>query len=149
MDGRPFANFHVDIAVGDVLIEPLEDMEGRDWLKFAGIPAAAFRAISAEQQFAEKLHAYTLPRQHPNSRVRDLIDMVLLIESDGLEQKSVKTAIQVTFHRRQTHSLPKELAPPPTDWSGPFAAMAAECGIGKNVSQAFDALKSFLIRVSK
>jgi hypothetical protein len=28
--------------------------------------------IAREQQFAEKIHAYTLPRNTPNSRVKDL-----------------------------------------------------------------------------
>src|SRR5437016_11672739 len=53
MDNRLFASFHLDIAVGDVLIEPLERMEGKDWLGFAGINKVSLRAISAEQQFAE------------------------------------------------------------------------------------------------
>ena len=34
------------------------------------IPAAEMRLISKEQQVAEKLHAYTLPRNTPNSRVK-------------------------------------------------------------------------------
>src|SRR5260221_657029 len=72
MDTRFFASFNLDVGVGDVLIEPLERIEGKDWLGFAGITKVSLQAISAEQQFAEKLHAYTLPRQTPNSRVRDL-----------------------------------------------------------------------------
>ena len=35
--------------------------------------------IAREQQFAEKVHAYSLPRNQPNSRVKDLADMALLI----------------------------------------------------------------------
>jgi len=34
--------------------------------------------IPSEQQFAEKLHAYTLPRSNSNSRVKDLVDLALL-----------------------------------------------------------------------
>ena len=29
--------------------------------------------IAREQQFAEKIHAYTLPRNSANSRVKDLV----------------------------------------------------------------------------
>jgi hypothetical protein len=75
IDGRRFVNFHIDIAAGDVLVEPVERFSARDWLDFAGIARPVIQAISAEQHFAEKLHAYTLPRQNPNSRVRDLLDM--------------------------------------------------------------------------
>lgn len=47
--------------------------------------------IPREQQFAEKLYAYTLPCPGAvNSRVRDLVDIVLLIRSDTLSQ--TKTA---------------------------------------------------------
>jgi hypothetical protein len=41
--------------------------------------------IPRDQQFTEKLHAYTLPRQGAvNARLRDLVDMVLLIQSATL-----------------------------------------------------------------
>jgi len=64
--------------------------------------------IPREQQFAEKLHAYTLPRQGAtNTRVRDLVDMVLLIHSATLDRDRVTEAIRVTFERRKTHPLPK------------------------------------------
>jgi len=144
MDGRPFASFHVDVAVGDVLIEPLEEMEGKDWLGFAGIAPATLQAISAEQQFAEKLHAYTLPRQNPNSRVRDLVDMVLLIESGELSKPKLSKAIEATFQRRKTHELPKELTSPPPNGAEPFAALTANCGLSENVDQGFERLRKFL-----
>ncbi len=71
MDGRIFARFHLDAGVGDVVIQPLETAECHDWLGFAGIEKPCVRMISREQQFAEKIHAYTLPRSSPNSRVKD------------------------------------------------------------------------------
>lgn len=62
LDGRTFARFHLDIGTGDVRREPVELVQPRDWLAFAGIPAPAFPSISREEHFAQKLHAYTLPR---------------------------------------------------------------------------------------
>jgi len=62
MDGWEFARFHVDVGVGDEVLEPLDIVTGEDWLRFAGDAASSFPVISSEQQFAEKLHAYTLPR---------------------------------------------------------------------------------------
>jgi hypothetical protein len=81
VDSRSFEKFHLDVGIGDVWIEPLEKLASNDYLAFAGIQSQEFPAISKEQQFAEKLHAYTLPRpeDRPNSRVKDLIDMNLLI----------------------------------------------------------------------
>ena len=79
MDGRIFARFHLDADIGDVVILPLETVECQDWLGFAGIEKPRVRMISREQQSAEKIHAYTLPRSSPNSRVKDLVDLALLI----------------------------------------------------------------------
>jgi hypothetical protein len=72
MDGRIFAKFHLDAGIGDIVIHPVEIIETRDWLAFAGIERSQVRLIAREQQFAEKIHAYTLPRNTPNSRVKDL-----------------------------------------------------------------------------
>jgi hypothetical protein len=43
MDGREFARFHVDIGIGDEVLEPLDEVKARDWLGFGGIaPPSAF-----------------------------------------------------------------------------------------------------------
>jgi outer membrane autotransporter protein len=60
LGGRIFTKFHLDVGIGDCVVEPAEVVPGRDWMDFAGIPAARCLAIPKEQQFAEKLHAYTL-----------------------------------------------------------------------------------------
>lgn len=94
MDGREFARFHVDVGIGDEVIEPLDAVAGKDWLDFGGIAAPSFPAISAEQQFAEKVHAYSLPRgARTNTRTKDLVDLVLLIGIGKLDKIRVKTAI--------------------------------------------------------
>jgi hypothetical protein len=38
MDGRDFARFHVDVGVGDEVLDPLEIVTGEDWLAFGGAP---------------------------------------------------------------------------------------------------------------
>lgn len=37
MDGIVFAKFHLDTGIGDVVIQPLENVECPDWFGFAGI----------------------------------------------------------------------------------------------------------------
>jgi hypothetical protein len=37
VNGRVFVGFHLDVGIGDAVMEPLEVIEGRDWLGFAGI----------------------------------------------------------------------------------------------------------------
>jgi hypothetical protein len=149
--GRTFAQFHVDIGVGDPVLDSPETIRCRDWLEFAGIPAAAVPVISAEQQFAEKVHAYTLPRRaSPNSRVRDFVDMLLLTDG-SLSKEKTKEAIERTFERRATHPMPETLRAPDKDWEKPFASMAAECGIDSEIGNGFATINRFWrsLRTSK
>jgi hypothetical protein len=144
MAGRQFAQFHMDVSSGDVLREPYEILEGRDWFGFAGLPRARVPAVSPEEQFAEKLHAYTLPRTgRENTRVKDLVDLVLLIEQAKLDVARLAKSIRETFQRRNTHSIPNTLAPPPTSWSVRFSEMAEECGIDTDIQKHFAAVEKF------
>ena len=134
LDGRIFVGFHLDVRIGDAVMEPLEVIDGRDWLQFAGIASPSLYMIPREQQFAEELHAYTLPRRGAvNSRVRDLVDMVLLIQSGTLARDKVAEAVRVTFERRETHSLPNALPAPPAEWQRPYVALARECDCAAGV----------------
>jgi hypothetical protein len=143
LDGRTFVKFHVDVGIGDVILEPFEILTTRGWLAFAEIPSPSITMIAGEQQFAEKIHAYTVPRSTPNSRVRDLVDLHLLIASSSLDASRCTEALRRTFERRNTHELPKELAPPPADWDRPFRALAEECRIDIGYREAFDTLLRF------
>ena len=127
-----------------MVIEPHETIQCRDWLEFAGIATSTVRMIAREQQFAEKIHAYTLPRSAQNSRVKDLVDLALLIGSGGLDEQRILDALRLTFERRGTHSLPTSLAPPPVDWQIPFRALAKECGLPNDIDAVFAGIRKFL-----
>ena len=138
LDGRLFARFHLDVGMGDIQREPWEWTEPRDWLGFAGIPAGRFPSISREEHFAQKLHAYTMPRGvRSNTRVKDLIDLVLLIDAGHMDKPRLKRDIADTFQRRQTHPVPDGLEPPPGFWGPVFAKLAAECGIDGDIDAQF------------
>lgn len=143
MDARIFARFHLDVGIGDPVMKPLETVEGRDWLQFAGIGAPPFRTIPQEQQFAEKLHAYTLPRSTPNSRVKDLIDLLLLIRSGKLAKERIAEAVRVTFERRKTHHLPSVLSGPPVGWGEQFSELVTECKVPEDMQEAFAKVEAF------
>ena len=150
MAGRRYASFHLEVSAGDVLREPFEILEGQDWLGFAGIATAKLPAISREEQFAEKLHAYTLPRTgRPNTRVKDLVDMVLLFNSGTIDQTRLAENIQATFRRRGTHDVPASLPPPQANWEETFGEMAAECGLDKNLTEHHRRLAGFLAGILK
>jgi len=147
MDERIFARFHLDAGIGDVVSPPVDAIVCRDWLGFAGIPTAQVQMIAREQQFAEKVHAYTLPRTAANSRVKDLVDLTLLIKSGGLEKMRILDALHLTFDRRGTHDLAVALVPPPVDWQIPFRALAEECGLPTDIAVVFATVQQFLDEV--
>ncbi len=144
MDGRDFARFHVDVGVGDEVLEPLEVVTGEDWLSFGGVAPPSFPVISAEQQFAEKLHAYTVPRgERVNTRTKDLIDMVLLIRRETLDKSKTAAAVRATFTKRATHKMPNELDPPPAEWEPVFDALAKECDLPMKLREGFELVREF------
>jgi nucleotidyltransferase AbiEii toxin of type IV toxin-antitoxin system len=147
LDGRTFAKFHVDLGVGDEVLEPLESIEGEDWLGFAGFPAVVVPALSVEQHWAEKFHAYTRPRETPNSRVRDLVDLVLILEHEAPATERVSAAVDATFQRRGTHPVPEIVPEPPSGWAKPFTALAAECGLEQTLATAHERVQAFWRRV--
>lgn len=75
---------------------------------------------------AEKLHAYTRPRKKQNSRVRDLVDMVLLIKSGRMDNSKTRFAAK--------------------DWETPYAAYAQECGLAENLDEAFNTVESYFLQ---
>lgn len=148
MAGRRFASFHLDVSAGDVLREPYEILQGNDWFGFAGLPGASVPAVSREEQFAEKVHAYTVPRPgRTNTRVKDLVDLALLIRSETMDAKRVRESIHATFRRRRTHPVPGTLPPPPETWREPFAVLANQCGIEPDIQIHFQAAAAFLVRI--
>jgi predicted nucleotidyltransferase component of viral defense system len=150
MAGRRFASFHLDVSAGDVLREPFEILEGHDWLGFAGIAKARLPAVSREEQFAEKLHAYTLPREgRTNTRVKDLVDMILLADSSTLDLVRLVASIQGTFRRRATHAVPDSFPPPPAIWEERFAELASECGLVGTMLEQYRRLEGFFAGIQK
>jgi len=142
--GRTFARFHVDIGVGDPFLGAGESVEGGDWLGFAGVAAARVICISREQQFAEKLHAYTITdRPATNSRVKDLVDLALLIQQLPPDPARLREALRRTFSRRISHELPSDLPDPPASWDAPFETLAAEANLELTMAAALEMVRVF------
>lgn len=145
MDGRLFVRFPIDVVVSSLVLEPVEQLDGCDWLGFAGIETTPFKTISSEQQFAEKFHAYTLPREDDeNSRVKDVVDMLLLIETGKLRGDVLKMAIQKVFEYRKTHPPPSGIYVPPASWEPVFDRLRMECNLKVAFRDAISEIASYL-----
>ncbi len=118
--------FGVDVAFGDPMLGEPDVVVGEDVLAFAGVAPPTLRIYPIETHIAEKLHAYTMPRARPNSRVKDLPDIALLATAQTLDAKRLREALEQTFAFRKTHALPASLPDPMPAWATPYSAMARE-----------------------
>jgi len=141
--GRPFEEFGVDIATRPELVAPIEEVPESDTLAFAGIVPVRFRAISLAQQLAEKVHAMTRPWQdRENTRVKDLVDITLILESSPPEPRIARVALQRIFEGRGTHALPAQIPEPPATWVESYGALAKEIGLAHvGIEEAIEFLR--------
>ena len=146
LDGRPFERFHIDVGIGDPILEPAEHLAMPALLEFAGIPTTVIPCYPLTQQLAEKVHAYTRPHlSGESSRVKDLVDILLIAELGSISGQLLFQAVQMTFKARGTHPLPLHLPSPPASWSTPFRKMAFEVGLDyATLAEAGTAAQYFL-----
>lgn len=138
--GRRFAELHLDIVARPEEIGGVEKRQLPDVLGFADIPTRAIQVADLRQQYAEKLHALTRTyASGASSRVKDLVDLVLLVEDGVAADAALVERVRHVFAVRRTHRPPDDLDPPPVSWREPFARMAAEVGLdGLAYTQAHD-----------
>ncbi len=146
VDMRRVETFHIDVGWGDLLVEPAETLTSPALLAFAGIPPTAIPCYPLTQQAAEKIHAYTRPRATgEGSRVKDLVDILLIAGLRQMDGRLLQQALQATFDARKTHELPLHFADPPSSWSAPFRRLAEETGLGyRSLTDASEAARRFV-----
>lgn len=76
--GTELVRFKVDVSARDVITGELERHPSDPIVERLGFEPAMFPVYPVAQQFAEKLHVYTLPRDVVSTRAKDLADMVWL-----------------------------------------------------------------------
>ena len=112
--GKPYGQpFGVDVAFGDPILGEPDVVVAEDVLAFAGIAPPTLRLYPIETHIAEKLHAYTMPRARPNSRVKDLPDIALLAGAQGARRESLPGVRSSRRSRsRKTHEVPPHSGAP-------------------------------------
>lgn len=144
--GRTFQTVRVDVVARvDEIAGRTERIELRTFFDFAALQNLDVEVVDRRQHFAEKLHALTRDYgDRPNTRVKDLPDLLVLIEG-GLEpDQALHRAVASVFAIRATHAVPQELPRPPEAWRDKYAeyadALALEAG---DLDAAHDRLQDF------
>ena len=143
--GRRFEIVTVDVGFADWFDLPHDRIKGPNFFGFAGIQPVDVLALPLEQHIAEKLHAYTrvYGDNRQSSRVKDLVDLVLISSTAEFEAGRLRHAIDRTFTTRNTQIVPDFFPQPPESWAAPYRKLASEIGlhpevaVGHRLSAAF------------
>ncbi|MDP6945402.1 MAG: nucleotidyl transferase AbiEii/AbiGii toxin family protein [Myxococcota bacterium] len=137
--------FGIDVAFAEPMHGQPEEVRGSSFLDFAGVEPGRYRIYPLETHIAEKLHAYTLPRERPNSRVKDLPDIALLATARDIDGAALRVAIDRTFEHRATHPVPESVPAPSAAWEPVYARIASNDGLEwQKLEDLTRAVQSFL-----
>lgn len=124
--GRVFERTVIDIAFAAPPVHSPDAITTSNLLSFAGIDGVSVPTLGIEQHLAEKLHAYTRVYSggRRSSRVKDLVDIVVIANTSVIDAARLHEAINVIFDRRAEHAVPAELPQPPAGWAAPWRPLA-------------------------
>lgn len=147
LDGRRFEQFPVDVAFSEASPIQAEPLFGANSLEFADVAELQLPVISLEQHVAEKLHAYTGSFGHDerkSTRVKDLVDLVLIGELTEIDAERLREALATTFEQRARQPLPNAIPLPPSSWARPYAVLAREVGLAVDIETGHAAAAQLL-----
>jgi len=144
--GRNFESFHIDVGIEEPIIGAPEHLTMPQYLAFANIEPVTILCYPLSQQIADKIHAYTRPRPTGvSTRVKDIIDVLLIARSHSFRRETLHIALQSTFRFYNTHPLPLKLPDPPTSWKGPYKKLVHTTDLPySSPTEAIIALRPFI-----
>jgi predicted nucleotidyltransferase component of viral defense system len=146
--GQELVRFKVDVSSQDAVVGTLEKHRSDPIVERLGLVRATFPVYPIAQQFAEKIHAYTRPRDVENTRAKDLADMVWFTTRHTFRSQTLIEAGLATFDRRGEHPWPPIPAAPPAAWARQYAALRREMDLEPpTAADAYEALMTFLAPV--
>jgi hypothetical protein len=144
--GRRFEDFVVDVGFSGPIVNP-ETVTGPDLLVFADLAPIQVPTLPLSVHVAEKAHAYTRrygEQQRPSTRVKDLVDLVLMATLRSFRGGELRTAIHSTFATRATHPLPPSLPDTPPEWEGRYQRLAQSLSIPTTPREGHRIVATFL-----
>ena len=130
LGGTTYASVRLDVVARADEIAATRRVMLPGIFDFADLPRHEVEIVDPQQHFAEKIHALTRSYgDRQNSRVRDLPDLVLLIEDGVTATPGLRAIVSHVFDQRGTHDLPKELSDPPSSWRDTYPATARDMDV--------------------
>lgn len=128
--GRPFGTLQLDISPRVHELTQTEHIALPNSLAFAGAASREVEIVDVHRHAAEKLHGMLrIVADRENTRVRDLVDLIILREHDLLDGARLGSAVRQVWAERDTEPAPRELPPLPQSWPERYEQLAAEHGL--------------------
>ena len=139
LGGRIFERAVIDVAFAAAPVHAPEQIATSNLLEFAGLAGVHVPTLGIEQHLAEKLHAYT--REYAggrrSTRVKDLVDVVVIANTSAIEASRLVEAITVIFERRAEHRVPASLMQPPDEWAVPWRRLARDVPAADGIADGY------------
>jgi hypothetical protein len=145
LNNRTFMKVSIDVGFADPWLGDAEALETSEILAFAGVEPVTVKAISVEQHIAEKVHAYTKSYgNRQNSRVKDLVDVMLLSGNRPIAMMELGTVLDAVFRSRATHELPERFPLPPDYWRDAYRKLSETLPMTSAIDEAHASVATFL-----
>lgn len=142
VDGREFASLKVDLvsAFAEVM-GATETLVVPPPVAGLPVPDVQVLAVDVYQHAAEKIHAMArlYAGERPSSRVKDLVDVMLLLDAGLLGDRAALGArIRAVFAARDGDPPPASLPAPPAAWADPYDRLIEDLPLTGPSTAAFD-----------
>ncbi len=129
--GRNFGGIRLDVSPRPHELIETEEVVLPNTLDFAGIAATTIEMVDVNRHAAEKLHAMSRDfGDRENTRVRDLMDVVLLIEHGLLTTERLRACVREVWTERDRTDPPTELPAFPASWPMRYERLTTERSVG-------------------
>ena len=123
--GRQFGAIQLDVSPRAHELEQTDALPLPNSLAFAGIEATTVEIIDVNRHAAEKFHAMARDfGDRENTRVRDLLDLILLIENEMLDRDALSAAVYDVWRERDGSARPSALPVLPASWHDGYERLA-------------------------
>jgi predicted nucleotidyltransferase component of viral defense system len=125
--GKPFGGIQIDVSPRAHELLATDRLPLSNSLEFAGVPTTTIEIIDVHRHAAEKYHAmFRDYGERDNSRFRDLVDLVILIEHQELTASLVAQAAMEVWSERDGTTPPRAVPSLPVAWPDRYEQSADE-----------------------
>ena len=124
---RSFGKIQLDVSPRTHELSATDRVVVQNSLEFAGVPSTTAEIIDVDRHAAEKFHGMIRDfGDRDNSRVRDLVDLVILIEHELLHTHELRVHINSVWSERNNETPPSVLPALPETWPARYERLASE-----------------------